>query len=255
MEVKKVNFSSPIEKLKWVMACLRDINNGCPWDLEQNYKSILPYTIEEAYEVADAIENGSMADLKDELGDLLFQVIYHAQMAHEEKAFSFDDVVDAVADKMVSRHPHVFGDGEAQNSEDVNEIWEVQKNKERQNQGALDGVTKGLPALLRAQKLQGKAAKVGFEWRGSDDAFLKVQEEINEFNNACNNIDKEEEFGDLLFALVNFGRMQGIDSEEALRKASNKFIKRFEGMEQEVDADKFKDLSLEQMLTLWQKQK
>lgn len=250
---KDKDFSHPIEKLKWVMARLRDSKSGCPWDLEQTYQTIVPYTIEEAYEVADAIENGSMDDFKDELGDLLLQVIYQTQMASEDGEFTFDEVANAVADKMISRHPHVFGDAQAQNAQDVNEIWEAQKDKEKSHKGALDGVTKGLPALLRAQKLQKKAAKVGFEWRSSNDAFLKVQEEIKEFKEASNEADKEEEFGDLLLALVNFGRMQGVNAEEALRKANNKFVKRFEGMER--DNPDFKELSLDEMIEAWEKQK
>ncbi len=247
-------FTHPIEKLKWVMACLRDPDKGCPWDKEQDFKSIMKYTIEEAYEVVDAIENGDMADLKEELGDLLLQVIYHTQMASEDNVFSFDEVADAVADKMISRHPHVFGDGIAQSASDVDGIWEAQKDKEKtHNSGALDGVTKGLPALLRAQKLQKKAAKVGFEWRNADEAFKKVEEEISEFKNAKSTADKEEEFGDLLLALVNVGRMNDIDAEEALRKASNKFIKRFEGMEE--DSFDFKNATLDDMLKSWKAQK
>jgi len=252
--IKEPNeFSHAIERLKWVMTRLRDPDTGCPWDVEQTNKTILKHTIEEAYEVADAIEHGSNDDLKDELGDLLFQVIFYAQMASEKGEFNFDDIAQGVADKMVSRHPHVFGDETASSADDVHAIWDTQKDKEQQGNGALDGVTRALPALLRAQKLQKKAAKTGFEWRNSNDAFLKVQEEINEFKEADNAIDKEEEFGDLLFALVNFGRMEGLDAEEALRKANNKFIKRFEGMER--DNPNFKNLSLSEMLAAWKKQK
>lgn len=251
-------FTSPIQKLKWVMQCLRDPENGCPWDKEQDFKSILPYTIEEAYEVADAIERDDMDALKDELGDYLLQVIYHTQMAQEENLFTFDEVAQAVADKMISRHPHVFGDASAQNAADVNVIWEAQKNKETAaDTGALDSVTHGLPALLRAQKLQKKAAKVGFEWSNADDAFLKITEEIEEFKNAKTPAEKEDEFGDILLALTNYARMEGIDAEEALRKANNKFLKRFKGMEAEATQNgvKFKDLSLEEMLGYWKKQK
>ena len=250
-------FTHAIDKLKWVMECLRDPTNGCPWDKEQNFKSILPYTIEEAYEVADAIEQNDMASLKDELGDLLLQVIYHTQMARELGDFSFDEVAKAVADKMISRHPHVFGDTEAQTALDVDEIWEQQKAKETNEGGALDSVTKGLPALLRAQKLQKKAAKTGFEWKNSSDAFAKVTEEIQEFQSAKTPADKEEEFGDLLLALVNYGRMEGINAEEALRKANNKFLKRFQGMETECANNNtdFTTLTLDEMLKYWNKQK
>ena len=250
-------FSHAIDKLKWVMECLRDPINGCPWDKEQDFKSILPYTIEEAYEVADAIESDDMDALKDELGDLLLQVIYHTQMAHENGNFSFDDVAQAVADKMISRHPHVFGDTEAATASDVNEIWEQQKDKETAEMGALDNVTKGLPALLRAQKLQKKAANTGFEWQNSEDAFKKVEEEIIEFKNATKDIDKEEEFGDLLIALANYGRMEGINAEEALRKANDKFQKRFQGMEAECiqQGRNFTSLTLDEMLKCWKRQK
>ena len=256
--IKKDNeFLHPIEKLKWVMACLRDPEHGCPWDKEQDFKSIVKYTIEEAYEVADAIENDDMAELKEELGDLLLQVIYYTQMGTEDGIFDFDEVANAVADKMISRHPHVFGDSSADTADDVMDIWEQQKDKEKSQTGALDGVTKGLPSLLRAQKLQKKAAKVGYEWPNSDGAFKKLEEEINEFKEATTKTDKEEELGDLLFCLVNYARMEGLDAEESLRKANKKFIKRFSGMEQDAadDGFDFKNLSLDQMLEYWQKQK
>lgn len=256
------DFTHAIEKLKWVMACLRDPENGCPWDKEQDFKSIIKYTIEEAYEVADAIENEDMDELKEELGDLLLQVIYYTQMASEDAIFDFDQVAQGVADKMISRHPHVFSDGtanaaSAQNADDVKEIWEQQKDKEKKQQGALGGVTKGLPALLRAHKLQKKAAKTGFEWPTTQGAFEKVEEEIQEFKAAETKEHQEEEFGDLLFALVNYGRMEGLNAEEALRKANKKFMARFAGMEADCknnDTD-FSTLTLEDMLALWEKQK
>ena len=253
-------FTHAIDKLKWVMACLRDPKRGCPWDKEQDFKSIVKYTIEEAYEVADAIEQDDMNELKEELGDLLLQVIYYTQMSSEDNLFNFDDVAKGVADKMISRHPHVFGDVDANNADDVVDIWEQQKDKEKNSDGALDGVTKGLPALLRAHKLQKKAAKVNYEWPTADGAFTKLEEEIAEFKEALSEDDaahQEEEFGDLLFCLVNFGRMKGLNAEEALRKANKKFIKRFEGMEADCTQNglDFKSLSLEEKLSLWQKQK
>lgn len=250
-------FTCPIEKLKWVMQCLRDPDQGCPWDKEQDFKSILPYTIEEAYEVADAIEQDDMAALKDELGDLLLQVIYHTQMATEQSLFSFDEVAQDVADKMISRHPHVFGDQEAQTASDVNIIWEQQKDKETVSKGILDRVTKGLPALLRAQKLQKKAAKAGFEWQNTDQAYAKFEEELGEFHAAQTPEDKEEEFGDVLIALANYGRMNGINAEEALRKANNKFLKRFQGMEAECAENgvTFRDLSFDELIASWKRQK
>lgn len=256
----KAEFSHPIDRLKWLMQCLRTPDKGCPWDLEQDYKSIAPHTIEEAYEVVDAIENGTMEDFKNELGDLLLQVIYHSQMASEDNQFTFDDVTNDVTDKMISRHPHVFGDATAQSAENVTEIWDNQKEKENgasDNNSAVANITKGLPALLRAEKIQKKAAKTGFEWQKIDDALLKVQEEIHEFKNTVNHIEKEEEFGDILFALVNLGRMQNLNAEEALRKANEKFIKRFQGMENDATNNnvEFKNLSLTQMIQYWEKQK
>lgn len=251
---------SPIERLKWVMECLRDKENGCPWDIEQDFRSILKYTIEEAYEVADAIERNDMTDLREELGDLLLQVIYHTQMATEQDLFNFDDVTTDVAEKMISRHPHVFGDAKADTADDVNLIWDQQKDKEKNQDSALDGVTKGLPALLRAQKLQKKAAKTGFEWKNANDAFAKIEEEILEFKDACANSTKEhqeEEFGDILIALANYARMEGINAEEALRKANEKFIKRFQGMEKDFEAINMNlsDAPLDQMMDVWNQQK
>lgn len=249
--------TSPIETLKSIMKDLRDPKTGCPWDIEQNYKSIMPYTIEEAYEVADAIEANDFDAFKDELGDLLLQVIYHTQMASEEGHFTFDDVAEHVSDKMVSRHPHVFGNAHAENADAVDIIWEAQKKKETGSAGALDTLTKGLPALLRAQKIQKKAAKTGFQWPSSNQAFEKIVEEIQEFKDAKTSEDKEEEFGDLLFALTNYARMEGIHAEEALRKANKKFIKRFQGMERDSKESNinFNDLSLDKMIESWNNQK
>ncbi|MAZ75710.1 MAG: nucleoside triphosphate pyrophosphohydrolase [Micavibrio sp.] len=253
-------FQTPTDKLIWVMQCLRDPKNGCPWDIEQDFKSILPYTLEEAYEVADAIERNNISDLQEELGDLLLQVAYHAQMAKELNHFDFDQVANDIADKMISRHPHVFGDKSAANADDVNEIWDQQKDKEKSQAGALDGVTRGLPALLRAQKLQKKAAKTGFEWPNTDGAFTKLEEELGEFKEAMESDDvdhQEEELGDMLFCMVNFARMKGLNAEEALRKANNKFIKRFSGMEDDfkTSGTQLSNASLGQMLDVWNKQK
>lgn len=258
-------FTSPLEKLLWVMRCLRDKEHGCPWDLEQDFKSILPYTLEEAYEVADAIERNDLDDLREELGDLLLQVVYHTQMASEASKFTFDDVALGVAGKMISRHPHVFGDIDAADSNAVDAIWDAQKDKEnneKEQKGAhtLDNVTLGLPALLRAQKLQKKAAKTGFEWPNTNAAFEKLNEEIMEFKEALDGNDdahKEEELGDMLFCIVNFARMKGLNAEEALRKANNKFVKRFSGLEDDFKKDNIamKDASLDAMLKVWKDQK
>ena len=245
-------FETPLEKLKWIMRALRDKNNGCPWDIEQSYETIALHTIEEAYEVVDAIENGAKDDLKEELGDLLFQIIFYTQLTDEESLFGFDDVTNQVADKMISRHPHVFGDVTLDNANDVYDVWDAQKSKEKTSNSALDNITGALPALLRAQKIQKQAAKIGFEWQNTSQALGKFNEELQEFQEAETTEDKEEEFGDMLFALVNYGRMNNIHTEEALRKANEKFINRFQKMEKATD---LKDLSLDQMLSAWQEVK
>ncbi len=251
-----------INDLIKVMADLRDPDTGCPWDLEQNYKSIAPYTIEEAYEVADAIDRRCMKDLRAELGDLLFQSIYHAQMASEENHFDIHDVIHDITAKMIYRHPHVFGDSKtAASAKDVDKIWEKQKSNENPNNiSALDGITRALPALLRAQKLQKKAAKVGFEWSNISHILDKLEEEIKEMRAAINNNDKEnqaEELGDILFLLVNYGRMLGINSEEALRQCNNKFERRFKGVEKYLKEQglSIEQVSLKEMEKAWHKQK
>jgi MazG family protein len=266
----KQKFSHAIEKLIWVMAQLRNPDGGCPWDLEQDFKSIAPYTIEEAYEVADAIERGNMDDLCEELGDLLLQPIYHAQMASESGTFTIHDVIDGITEKMIFRHPHVFGDAKAASAQDVNAIWDERKAAKKaqnahtdtnQQPSALDGVTLGLPALLRAQKLQKKAAKTGFEWTDPADILDKLEEEIAEMRAALANNDldnQEEELGDILFVLVNLARSQGIKAEDALRRTNDKFISRFKGMEEDHRAThegSFSDASLDQMTQLWNDQK
>jgi len=255
----------PIDKLIDVMAALRNPEGGCPWDLEQDFTTIAPYTIEEAYEVADAIERNDMDELKEELGDLLFQPIYHAQMAREAGVFDIYDVIEGVTNKMIERHPHVFGDLDANSAEDVNQIWDKQKSKEQESktsghESVLDGVAKALPALLRAQKLQKKAARTGFEWEKPEHALDKLEEEIAEMREALNQGDiahQKEEFGDLLFVLVNFARMIGIDAETSLRKCNDKFYSRFSGMEKDFKAlnQNMSDASLDQMTQMWIKQK
>lgn len=250
----------PIEDLIAVMRALRSPDGGCPWDLEQNFKTIAPYTIEEAYEVADAIDRDDMTDLREELGDLLLQPIYHAQMANEAGLFDINDVIRDITAKMISRHPHVFGDAKAVNAEDVNKIWDSRKNLEKDNQSALDGVAKALPALLRAQKLQSKAAKVGFEWESVDGALNKLEEELAEMREAVRSgtpEEKADELGDILFVLANFGRMLGINPEEALRKSNNKFERRFKGMEDDikVEGSDLKSSSLAHMEQMWNRQK
>lgn len=253
----------PIEALIEVMAVLRNPDGGCPWDLEQNFKTIAPYTIEEAYEVADAIDREDMKDLREELGDLLLQPIYHAQMASEQGDFTIEDVITDITEKMISRHPHVFGDQDAQNPQDVDKIWDERKKAEKggnQDESALDGVTKGLPALLRAEKLQKKAAKVGFEWPGPEQVLDKLEEELTEMREALKNgtlEQKTDELGDLLFVLANLGRMMGINPETALRDCNNKFERRFKGLEQslKVKSIEITDASLEEMEQAWNDEK
>ena len=253
-----------IEDLIEVMARLRDPNGGCPWDLEQDFKSIAPYTIEEAYEVADAIDRDDMNDLREELGDLLLQSVYHAQMAKEAGHFDINDVITDITDKMIHRHPHVFGETEANTAADVNVLWDERKKLEKgkdQRKSALDGIPHNFPALLRASKLTKKAAKTGFEWTDPNNILDKLEEEIGEMREAINNQDlpnQKEEIGDMLFVLANLARHIGFNPEESLRQANNKFERRFKGMEEDskkLDLNNFSDASLDQMKQLWQDQK
>nr|WP_298927896.1 nucleoside triphosphate pyrophosphohydrolase [uncultured Erythrobacter sp.] len=240
-----------MDRLIDIMAQLRNPDGGCDWDLAQNFASIAPYTIEEAYEVADAIERGDMNDLRDELGDLLLQVVFHSRMAQEAGNFEFSDVAQAISDKMEARHPHVFGDQSGSMGETR---WENLKEAERTEKGetsAVDGVALALPALMRAQKLQKRAARTGFDWPDPRGSELKIHEEIDELKAVTCEIDQFEEAGDLLFAVVNFVRANGINAEEALRAANGKFERRFRGMEAIADSD-FAGLSLDEKEALWQ---
>lgn len=222
-----------IETLRAIMRALRTPGTGCPWDLEQSFATIAPYTIEEAYEVADAIAHGSRAELCEELGDLLLQPIYHAQMAAEEGSFTFDDVIEGACRKMIRRHPHVFGDEQARSATLAKSFWEDRKAEERQDapiRGVLDGVPVALPGLTRALKLQAKAAKVGFDWPSIDNVYEKISEEVAELR-AAPAEKKAEELGDVLFALANVARHMGIDPEVALRSTNDKFTRRFAHIE------------------------
>ncbi len=247
----------PIDRLLKVMARLRDPQDGCPWDLEQDFKSIAPYTVEEAYEVADAIARNDLKDLKEELGDLLLQVVFHARMAEEQNLFSFEDVAAAISDKLVYRHPHVFGDQSAENADDVLGIWNERKDAEKVNESAIDGVTLGLPSLLRAQKLQKKAAKARFVWPNVESAWTKLEEELEELKSATSNENEAEEIGDVLFCIVNYARMKGHDAEEILTATNRKFESRFKAMEENLKKENLdtKTASLEQMLGAWKKGK
>jgi len=248
-----------ISRLLDIMARLRDPNGGCPWDVEQNFSTIAPYTIEEAYEVADAIARGDMADLKEELGDLLLQVVFHAQMAKEAGEFDFEEVVAAIGDKMVRRHPHVFGDADIKTAEAQTTHWEILKAGERAKKaktGILADVPAALPALMRAHKLQSRAARVGFDWPDARGVIAKIHEELAEVEEAIESGDAAhtaEELGDLLFAVTNLARFTGHDAETALRDANQKFTRRFESIEAALAAEKrdIKTTSLDELEALW----
>ena len=222
-----------IEKLLEVMRKLRDPENGCPWDLKQDFSTIAPYTIEEAYEVADAIQREDFDELRSELGDLLFQIVFYAQMAVEKGYFDFDDVAGGITDKMLRRHPHVFGSDEERAAGKVDGSWEEIKEQERavhEDDSALAGVAKALPALKRAQKLGKRAGRVGFDWPDRKGVHLKIQEELDELEEAVGTRDTasiEDEVGDLLFAVVNLARHLDVDAEKALTAANGKFERRF----------------------------
>lgn len=258
----------PMRRLVEIMAQLRDPHTGCPWDQRQTYATIVPYTLEEAYEVADAIERGDMRELRDELGDLLFQTVFYSQIAREEGHFDFDDVANAICEKMVRRHPHVFANAKYADDEALREAWERHKAEERVDRNAsttsseMDGVARALPALMRAEKLQKRAARVGFDWPDATGAFEKTREEFAEVEaEIARGADDRvrEELGDLLFAMVNVVRLLGFDAEQALSSANEKFERRFRRMEalqaatgKALSAPSEDPLSLEQLERLWE---
>jgi nucleoside triphosphate diphosphatase len=260
-----------IERLLGIMAALRDPERGCPWDRKQTFATIAPYTIEEAYEVADAIERGAMGDLKDELGDLLLQVVYHARMAEEEGAFAFPDVAEAISTKMIRRHPHVFGEGPGFGGAHQ---WEAIKKQEREAKAAENGpaprsslfgeIPAGLPALAKSQKLQRRAARMGFDWPSVEPILDKVDEELAELRAEIASppdSDKKkrefEEFGDLLFVMVNLGLRLGIDAEAALRAANTKFTRRMDSMAAQAkeNGQALETMTLDEMNVLWDRAK
>jgi len=257
--------SPAIDNLLQVMARLRDVENGCPWDRAQTFSTIAPYTIEEAYEVADAIETGDMDQLEDELGDLLFQVVFHAQMASEAGGFDFDSVARRIATKMRDRHPHVFGGEVERTSASQTIAWEEQKAAERDARAAksglkpsaLDGVALALPALMRAQKLQKRAAREGFDWEDLPPVIAKIREELEELESEISagrdEIRLQDEAGDLLFACVNLARHLGIDAEIALRDANAKFDRRFRAVEDCLarEGKSLAEADLNEMETHW----
>lgn len=245
-----IALQSPIDRLLAVMAKLRDPDGGCEWDLAQDFATIAPYTIEEAYEVADAIAGGDPVAICDELGDLLLQVVFHSQIAADDGLFDFDDVATAISDKMERRHPHIFGGSQP---DDIRQQWEQIKADERAAdgpQGALSGVALSLPALLRAQKLQSRAARVGFDWPDVNGPLDKITEELAEVAVADDDAARHEEVGDLLFAVVNYARHLGVDCETALRDANVKFARRFAAMEARAGGS-LDGLSLDAQETHW----
>jgi len=250
---------SDISKLRDVMRKLRDPADGCPWDVAQDFSSVAPYTIEEAYEVADAIERQNMDSLRDELGDLLFQVVFHAQMAEEGGFFDLDAVAGSITDKMIRRHPHVFGTAEQRAGGKVDGSWEEIKESERVATGdtsAVADVAKALPALKRAEKLGKRASRVGFDWPDRLGVSAKIHEELSELEDAVGTRvtkDIEEEFGDLLFAVVNLARHLDVDPEKALTGANYKFERRFRDMEREIteSGKRLQDLELETLDKFW----
>src|SRR5262245_6528777 len=268
--------SKDISRLIEIMAALRTPVTGCPWDLEQDFSTIAPYTLEEAYEVADAISRNDLVDLRDELGDLLLQVVFHARMAEEQAAFDFGDVVQAITEKMIRRHPHVFGDERARGAGMAKGMWDVSKAEEKaarraqrmaagrdpedHGSGYLDSVPVAHPALTRALKLQEKAAKVGFDWKEAKPILDKIEEEIGELRDAIESgetAEMEDEFGDVLFALVNFGRHLRIDPEKALRGTNEKFRSRLHAVQRALEerGSSLEAASLDEMEALWQRAK
>jgi ATP diphosphatase len=248
-----------MQRLLEIMARLRDPEAGCPWDLRQDYATIVPYTLEETYEVADAIQRGDMAELRDELGDLLFQIVFYSQIAHEEGHFGFDDVARGICDKMIRRHPHVFDDAAYEDDEQLRRAWEAGKAEERADRSTaiapsqMDGVARALPALIRAEKLQKRAARVGFDWPDARGAFDKTREEFDEVEAEIGRGDRQrlqDELGDLLFAMVNVVRLLGADAEQVLSRANEKFERRFRQMEASLRTGGHEDLRTLSLQTL-----
>ncbi|WP_341206176.1 nucleoside triphosphate pyrophosphohydrolase [uncultured Psychrosphaera sp.] len=270
-----LNNKSSMDKLNWIMSQLRHPETGCPWDLKQTFDSLIPYTIEEAYEVAQAIEDKDYVDLKSELGDLLFQVVFYAQLGKEQSLFDFNDVIDTVCDKLISRHPHVFSDAQFDSEQQIKQNWEKQKAAERQSKDAqntsvLDDIPMAIPAISRAYKIQKRASSVGFDWPDVHGAFDKVSEEIEEvkaelalnIDNASlkdsDNIDAiADELGDLYFALTNVTRHLGLNPEQVIKSANKKFEKRFRQVEQIASENnaEISNTSLDQLDTWWEQAK
>ena len=260
-----LNDKPSIDKLRWIMSELRDPETGCPWDLKQTFASIIPHTLEEAYEVVDAIEQEDFTELEKELGDLLFQVVFYSQLGEEEKRFDFDSVVSAICEKLIRRHPHVFASSDFSSDAEIKANWENEKVKERQNKNndhnlsILADIPRNLPALSQAAKIQKRCAHVGFDWHNIDDVFAKVEEEVLEVKAELHRDDTAlaEELGDLMFAVVNLCRHAKQDPEVLLRQANSKFTKRFVGVEAHANkADKtLEQHTLDELEQYWQQVK
>ena len=260
-----LNEKPSIDKLRWIMAELRDPETGCPWDLKQTFASIIPHTLEEAYEVVDAIEQEDFSELEKELGDLLFQVVFYSQLGAEEKRFDFDSVVSAICEKLIRRHPHVFATSDFTSDAEIKANWENEKAKERQhknndnNLSILADIPRNLPALSQAAKIQKRCAHVGFDWDNIDDVFAKVEEEVLEVKAELHrdNTALAEELGDLMFAVVNLCRHAKQDPEVLLRQANNKFTKRFHGVEAQVNNTNksMEQHTLDELEAFWQQVK
>ena len=259
-----------IKQLLDIMSALRDPISGCPWDLEQDFQSLIPYTIEETYEVADAIERSDLDDVKNELGDLLFQIIFYSELAEEQQAFNFNDVVQEISDKLIRRHPHVFSNAKVKDAKEQTKEWEKIKQQEREDKANrsltsisfLDDVSRTLPSLMRAEKLQKRAAKEGFDWPNIKDVMLKVHEEINEVQQELDAEiqDKEkiqDEIGDLFFSCINLSRHAGLEAEQCVRKANLKFERRFRALEKLANGRKLQlnEMTVDALEALWQEVK
>ena len=256
-----------IQQLIEIMQALRDPDSGCPWDLQQNFQSLIPYTIEEAYEVADAIEKNKLDDIKTELGDLLFQIIFYSQLAQEQQAFNFNDVAESICEKLVRRHPHVFADAKVEGAEQQTKEWEKLKQQEREAKAetpssqlsCLDDVSRTLPSLMRAEKLQKRAAREGFDWPDIKGVIAKIYEEMDEVKHEhdaeVQETEKlEDEIGDLFFSCINLSRFVGVDAEQSLRKANLKFERRFRTLEERAmqKSQKLSELNIDELEALWQ---
>lgn len=251
---------SDFEKLLEIMSTLRD-KKGCPWDKEQTRESLKPFLVEETYEVLEAIDEGDPEKIKEELGDLLFQIIFHCQIAKEQNEFDMNGVIEKIAEKMIGRHPHVFGDANYETSEEVLKQWEERKKEEGKNrESILEGIPKEMPSLLRAHRIQARAARVGFDWEKVEDVLKKLDEEVDEFKNALNRKNQseiEDELGDIFFVLVNISRFVGVNPEDALRKTISKFISRFRYIEMRTaeSGRRLSEMTLQEMDELWDEAK